>query len=93
MVLKFSGIWIEWLSGRGRKNCSSNNRHALLVLVITFVIFVCNATENDRSVINKEIITNFLEDSTEIGVKAVSFVSDGESTISPAFIDGVKVES
>ena len=47
--------------------------------------------ENDRSVINKEIITNFLEDSDEIGVKAVSFVSDGESTISPAFIDGVKV--
>ena len=26
------------------------------------------------------------------GVKAVSFVSDGESTISPAFIDGVQVE-
>ena len=47
--------------------------------------------ENDRSVINKKIITNFLEDSAEIGVKAVSFVSDGESTISPAFIEGVQV--
>ena len=47
--------------------------------------------ENDRSVINKEVITNFLEDSAEIGVKAISFVSDGESTISPAFIDGVKI--
>ena len=47
--------------------------------------------ENDRSVINKQIITNFLEDSAEIGVKAVSFVSDGESTISPAFIEGVQV--
>ena len=35
--------------------------------------------ENDRSVINKEIITNFLEDSVEIGVKAVSFVSDGKA--------------
>ena len=47
--------------------------------------------ENDRSVINKEVITNFLKDSAEIGVKAVSFVSDGESTISPAFVEGVQV--
>jgi MoaA/NifB/PqqE/SkfB family radical SAM enzyme len=42
--------------------------------------------ENDRSVINKEIITRFLDDCAEIGVKGVSFVSDGESTISPAFV-------
>ena len=47
--------------------------------------------ENDRSVINKEVITNFLKDSAEIGVKAISFVSDGESTISPAFVEGVQV--
>ncbi len=47
--------------------------------------------ENDRSIINKRVITEFLEDSAEIGVKAISFVSDGESTISPAFIDGVKL--
>ena len=43
--------------------------------------------ENDRSVINKEVITRFLEDCAEIGVKGISFVSDGESTISPVFVN------
>ena len=42
--------------------------------------------ENDRSIINKEVITKFLDDCAEIGVKGVSFVSDGESTISPTFV-------
>jgi len=42
--------------------------------------------ENDRSIINKEVITRFLDDCAEIGVKGISFVSDGESTISPAFV-------
>lgn len=42
--------------------------------------------ENDRSIIDKKTITRFLDDCAEIGVKGVSFVSDGESTISPAFV-------
>ncbi len=42
--------------------------------------------ENDRSVINKDVITRFLDDCAEIGVKGISFVSDGESTISPVFV-------
>lgn len=42
--------------------------------------------ENERSVINKEVITNFLDDCAEIGVKGISLVSDGESTISPVFV-------
>lgn len=42
--------------------------------------------ENDRSVIDKKVVTQFLEDCAEIGVKGVSFVSDGESTISPVFV-------
>jgi MoaA/NifB/PqqE/SkfB family radical SAM enzyme len=46
--------------------------------------------ENDRSIINKEIITRFLDDCADIGVKGISFVSDGESTISPAFVHGCK---
>tara|TARA_Y100000389_G_scaffold197944_1_gene233526 strand:- start:5244 stop:6362 length:1119 start_codon:yes stop_codon:yes gene_type:complete len=46
--------------------------------------------ENDRKKINKEVIFNFLEDCAEIGVKGISFVSDGESTISPVFIDACK---
>jgi MoaA/NifB/PqqE/SkfB family radical SAM enzyme len=46
--------------------------------------------ENDRKVINREVIFNFLEDCAEIGVKGISFVSDGESTISPAFVDATR---
>lgn len=46
--------------------------------------------ENDRKVITKKVIFDFLEDCAEIGVKGISFVSDGESTISPAFIDACK---
>ena len=46
--------------------------------------------ENSRQIITKKVIFNFLEDCAEIGVKAVSFVSDGESTISPVFIDACK---
>ena len=45
--------------------------------------------ENDRQVITKEVMTGFLDDCAEIGVKGISFVSDGESTISPAFVHSV----
>ncbi len=45
--------------------------------------------ENDRSVINQQVIYDFLEDCAEIGVKGISLVSDGESTISPVFVDTV----
>ena len=46
--------------------------------------------ENDRRVINREVMFNFLDDCAEIGVRGISFVSDGESTISPVFIDAVR---
>jgi MoaA/NifB/PqqE/SkfB family radical SAM enzyme len=46
--------------------------------------------ENDRKVVNRDAIFNFLEDCAEIGVKGISFVSDGESTISPVFVDAVR---
>ena len=46
--------------------------------------------ENDRKTITKETIFDFLDDCAEIGVKGISFVSDGESTISPVFIDACK---
>ncbi len=45
--------------------------------------------ENDRSVITKEHMFSFLDDCAEIGVKGVSLVSDGESTIHPAFVDSI----
>lgn len=46
--------------------------------------------ENDRKVITKEVIADFLEDCAEIGVKGISLVSDGESTISPVFGETVR---
>ena len=46
--------------------------------------------ENDRKVINKKVIFDFLDDCAEIGVKGISFVSDGESTISPVFTEACK---
>ncbi len=45
--------------------------------------------ENDRKTINREAIFNFVDDCAEIGVKGISLVSDGESTISPVFVDCV----
>ncbi len=41
--------------------------------------------ENDRSVITKDNMTDFLDDCARMGVRGISLVSDGESTISPAF--------
>ena len=46
--------------------------------------------ENSRQIITREVIFKFLEDCASIGVKAISFVSDGESTISPVFVDACK---
>lgn len=45
--------------------------------------------ENDRQAITQKVIYDFLEDCAEIGVRGVSFVSDGESTISPVWSDAV----
>ena len=46
--------------------------------------------ENDRSVITKDNIFSFLDDAAEIGVKGISLVSDGESTVSPVFVDAIE---
>ena len=45
--------------------------------------------ENDRQSITQPAIYDFLEDCAAIGVKGISLVSDGESTISPVFVDTV----
>ena len=37
----------------------------------------------------KDVIFRFLDDAAEIGVKAISFVSDGESTCSPHLYDAI----
>jgi len=38
---------------------------------------------HDEHKMTRDVIFRFLDDAAEIGVKAISFVSDGESTCSP----------
>ncbi len=45
--------------------------------------------ENDRQVIDQRVAYAFLEDCAEIGVRGISLVSDGESSISPVFVDTI----
>lgn len=63
-----------------------------LTRACNFACHYCYAMlqENDRKVINRQVIFDFLEDCAEIGVKGISLVSDGESTISPVFVDSVR---
>ena len=41
--------------------------------------------ENDRQTITADVMRNFLDDSARMGVRGISLVSDGESTLSPAY--------
>lgn len=52
----------------------------------------CYATlqSSEGSVITKEIAFQFLEDAAEMGVKGVSLISDGESTMVPFFAESVE---
>ncbi len=45
--------------------------------------------ENDEKKMTKDVIFRFLDDATEIGVKAISLISDGESTCSPYYKDAI----
>ncbi len=44
---------------------------------------------NDEKKMSRDVIFRFLDDAAEIGVKAISFVSDGESTCSPYLYDAI----
>lgn len=57
-----------------------------------FKCVYCYSTlqDNESKRITKEVMHRFLDDCAEIGVKAISFVSDGESSISPAYVDSIK---
>lgn len=52
----------------------------------------CYATlqENQGYAITKDVMTRFLDDCAEVGVKGVSLVSDGESTLNPAFVHTIQ---
>ncbi len=40
--------------------------------------------------ITKEVMSGFLQDCADIGVKGISLISDGESTLSPAFVYSIQ---
>jgi MoaA/NifB/PqqE/SkfB family radical SAM enzyme len=44
---------------------------------------------NDEKKMTKDVIFRFLDDAADIGVKAISFVSDGESTCSPHLYEAI----
>ncbi|MBI5787366.1 MAG: radical SAM protein [Candidatus Schekmanbacteria bacterium] len=44
---------------------------------------------NDEKKMSQDVIFRFLDDAAEIGVKAISFVSDGESTCSPYLYNAI----
>jgi len=44
---------------------------------------------NDEKRMTRDVIFRFLDDAAEIGVKAISFVSDGESTCSPHLYNAI----
>lgn len=44
---------------------------------------------NDERKMTRDVIFRFLDDAAEIGVKAISFVSDGESTCSPYLYEAI----
>jgi len=53
----------------------------------------CYATlqrQDEHFPINKQVMTDFIDDAAEIGVKAISLVSDGESTINPAYVHTIQ---
>ena len=45
--------------------------------------------ENEKKTITKHVIYSFLDDAAEVGVKGISLVGDGESSISPVFMDTI----
>lgn len=47
--------------------------------------------ENERKAFTRETIINFIDDAAEVGVKGISLVSDGESTMSPHFEEMIEL--
>ena len=86
------GTKIQWYHDRVRA-WSRGERIApvtidmALTRTCNFACQYCYATlqENQRFNITKEVMHDFLNDVADIGVRGVSLVSDGESTLNPAY--------
>lgn len=62
-----------------------------LTRACNYACHYCYATmqENERKSFTKQTILDFFDDCAELGVKGVSLISDGESTLSPFFMDAI----
>ncbi len=56
----------------------------------SFCYATLQASVGEESKVTREHFLNFLTDAAEIGVKGVSFISDGESTVVPWWADAVE---
>ena len=95
-TLILDGTKIQWYSDRVKK--WENGEKIAPITIDMALTRSCNygchfcyamTQENDRSVITLDHMYSFLDDAAEIGVKGVSLVSDGESTISPVFVESI----
>lgn len=60
-----------------------------LTRACNYACHFCYATlqENERKSFTKQTVMDFVDDCAEVGVKGISLVSDGESTLSPHYAD------
>jgi MoaA/NifB/PqqE/SkfB family radical SAM enzyme len=78
----------EWLRG---KRVAPITIDCALTRACNYDCIYCygQLQENQRKPMTGDVIYRFLDDAAEIGVKAISFVSDGESTCSPHYLDAI----
>ena len=80
----------EWNYGEGRIapitiDCALTTKCSYRCVYCYGKMQCINQSDN----MDRETIFNFLDDAAEIGVKGVSFVSDGESTCNPHLKDAI----
>jgi len=78
----------DWLAG---KRIAPITIDMALTRACNYRCVYCYGTlqENERKNMTKKVLFEFIDDAAEIGVKAISLVSDGESTCSPHLYDFV----
>lgn len=82
----------EWLRGGGHERIAPITIDCALTTHCSYKCKYCYGQMqliNQRPNLSPEVIDSFLDDAAEIGVKAISFVSDGESTCNPYLYDAI----
>lgn len=80
----------QWNKGKGRVapitiDCALTTKCSYRCVYCYGKMQCLNQSDN----LERQVILDFLDDAAEIGVKAVSFVSDGESTCNPHLKDAI----